>query len=104
MAVTRQVVVEAIQSRSVVEMTYEGDRGVRLVHPHILYRTSTGKECVDSYQVAGFTVDGGQLPDWRPFNLQKITRFEPLDDFFQLAPGYKPSSPKYRNGVIARAS
>jgi hypothetical protein len=84
-------------------MRYEGDRGPRMIHPHLLYRTSTGKECVDSYQVSGFTVDGGRLPDWRPFNVQKIVAFELLDETFDLAPGYKPSSPKYRNGVIARA-
>jgi hypothetical protein len=102
--VSHQQVIAAIESRSVVELSYEGDRGARLVHPHVLYWTSTGKECVDSYQVAGFTGEGGPLPDWRLFNLRKITHFDVLDESFQLAPGYKPNSPKYRNGVMARAS
>lgn len=74
---------------------------MRTVHPHVLYITSTGKVCVDSYQVAGPTSSGGPLPEWRPFDLNKIRRLSTLPGTFELAPGLNLASPKYAKGVLA---
>jgi hypothetical protein len=91
----------AITERCVVQLRYHSDAQDRIVHPHVLYRTGTGKECVDSYQIAGPTYSG-RLPDWRPFDLAKIRRLELLGEHFSAAPGYSPRSRKYKEGIIAR--
>jgi hypothetical protein len=98
----RSDLIRAVSNRRVVELGYEADDADRLVHPHILYRTSAGNECVDTYQVAGPT-HSGTLPEWRLFDLRKIRRLNVLDEGFSPAPGYDPASRKYRHGVIARA-
>jgi hypothetical protein len=93
----------AIEERHVVRLRYDDDHANRLVLPHVLYRTSAGRECVDAYQVAGPSHSGG-LPEWRLFDLAKVRRFEVLPEEFALAPGYNPSGQRYQHRVIARAS
>jgi hypothetical protein len=97
-----QIIRDAIEERTPVSLYYETDDSApRTVHPHVLYRTSKGKICVDSYQVDGPTSSGGPLPDWRPFDLAKITQIEALDGEFETAPGLNLGSPKYANGLLA---
>jgi len=98
----RSDLIRAVLERRVVEFRYDKDNADRFVHPHVLYRTSAGNECVDAYQVAGPT-HSGTLPDWRLFDLRKIRRLDVLGEGFSPAPGYDPNSRKYRHGVIARA-
>jgi predicted DNA-binding transcriptional regulator YafY len=98
----RTDLLSAVSEHRVVELRYQDDAANRVVHPHVVYRTRGGKECVDAYQVAGAT-QSGDLPDWRPFDLSKIRHLQVLDERFLLAPGYNPSGRKYRNGIIARA-
>jgi hypothetical protein len=98
----RSALIQAVAERRVVELRYEGDAASRVVHLHVLYRTGTGKECIDAYQVEGPT-HSGTLPDWRPFDLSKIRHLEILDKGFGLAPGYNPRGRKYRHGIVARA-
>lgn len=96
------VIREAIANRRPVALRYDDDVGLaRTVLPHVLYRTSTGKICVDSYQLEGPSKSGGELPDWRPFDLSKIRDIESLDGEFDIAPGLNLSASKYSNGVLA---
>src|SRR6266566_575790 len=97
----RSNLLAAVADRRVVELRYQGDAAKRVIQPHIVYRTGTGKECVDGYQLAGPT-HSGSLPDWRPFDLTKIQYLEVLHERFSPAPGYNPSSRKYQRGVVAR--
>ncbi|MFL5963977.1 MAG: hypothetical protein ACJ757_13905 [Gaiellaceae bacterium] len=101
MPVNRHEIVAAINSRSVVDLRYEGE-APRLIQPHVLYRGAKGQELLDTYQVAGFT-HTGPLPAWRHFSVDKITQFTILDAMFEIAPGYNPDSLKYRSGLIAFA-
>jgi predicted DNA-binding transcriptional regulator YafY len=101
MSVNRSTVLAAIKECRVVELRYQGDASSRVVHPHILYRTAKGKECIDAYQISGPT-HGGNLPAWRPFELRRISAFAAQNEQFSIAPGYNPASPKYRHGVLAR--
>jgi hypothetical protein len=99
----RSTLVAAIRDRHVVELSYQGDGPLtRLVHPHALYRSSTGKICLDAYQVGGPT-RSGSLPMWRVFDLAKLRVVDVLTETFEPDPGYRPSSPKYRGGLIAGA-
>lgn len=97
-----QILREAIASRTPVSLCYEST-GIapRTVHPHVLFRASTGKICVDCYQVDGATSSGERIPDWRQMNLAKITQIEPLDGEFDMAEGLNLASPKYSNGLLA---
>lgn len=73
----------------------------RLVHPHVLFRTSTEKICVDAYQVAGATSSGEKVPDWRQMNLAKISGIELLTGTFETAPGLNLAASKYSTGLIS---
>jgi hypothetical protein len=95
-----QAAVDAIRRRRVVELGYGRDRSPRIVHPHILFLTSTGKQCLDAYQLSGPT-HGGPLPGWRDFELRKIATFVATGETFELAPGFNGQGVKYRHGVIA---
>jgi hypothetical protein len=96
-----QTIRSAIATRTPLALSYDGDSGaIRTVHPHVLYVTSTGKICVDSYQVSGPS-SSGNLPNWRPFDLTKIQRLSVLGGSFEIAPGLNLASPKYADGVLA---
>jgi hypothetical protein len=97
----RQSLIVAIHERRVVQLRYEGSTGPRTVHPHVLFRTSTDKECVDAYQVSGPT-HAGLLPGWRQFDLDKVVSLAVAAEIFATAPGYDPEAAKYRHGIIAR--
>ncbi|HEX5990601.1 MAG TPA: hypothetical protein VFY75_10360 [Solirubrobacterales bacterium] len=93
---------EAIESRSPVSLCYETTgSATRIVHPHVLFRTTTGKICIDAYQVEGATSSGERVPDWRQMNVAKITRIELLEGTFQTAPGLNLAADKYAPGLIA---
>jgi hypothetical protein len=97
----RESVIAAIDERRVVRLRYEGGPAPRTVHPHVLFRTSTDRECVDGYQVSGPT-HGGPLPGWRQFDLERIVSLTSAAGTFALAPGYHPEATKYRHGIVAR--
>src|SRR5213076_756869 len=61
------VVREAIERRRSLFLVYRGGE-TRVVQPHVLYLTATGKVCLDAYQVAGASASGS-LPGWRDFEL-----------------------------------
>ncbi|MHB1346238.1 MAG: WYL domain-containing protein [Candidatus Humimicrobiaceae bacterium] len=92
-------VINAINSKCKVELNYKGE-GDRIVCPHALYISSTGKTLVDSYQLSGYSMYNEQIPGWRPLDISKITEIRVLGEKFNLAPGYNPTSNKYLN-VIA---
>ena len=91
-------IINAIKSRHKVELNYKGE-GYRLVCPHALYISSTGKTLVDSYQLSGYSTHAEQIPGWRPFDISKITEIRVLDETFEIAPGYNPSSERYLNAI-----
>ena len=92
-------IVKAIKSMRKIRLNYKNE-GWRLVCPHVLYISSTGKILVDSYQLSGYSTHAEQIPGWRPFDISKITGIRVLDEIFEIAPGYNPSSERYSN-VIA---
>lgn len=100
-----ELIMRAISERRPVALRYEdAPHAARTVHPHVLYRTSTGKVCVDSFQVDGPSSSGGEIPGWRPFNLTRILSAELLDGEFEIAPGLNLAGPKYANGLLAYVS
>ena len=91
-------IINAIKSRRKVELNYKGE-GYRLVCPHALYISSTGKTLVDSYQLSGYSTHAEQIPGWRPFDVSKIIEVRVLDETFEIAPGYNHFSERYLNAI-----
>ena len=91
-------IINAINSRRRVELNYKGD-GCRVICPHALFISSTGKTLVDSYQLPGYSTHHEQIPGWRPFDISKITEIRVLDETFDSAPGYNPLSDRYSSAI-----
>ncbi len=91
-------IIDAIKSKHKVELNYKGE-GYRIVCPHVIYISTTGKVLVDSYQLSGYSNHSEKIPDWRPFDIEKITTLKILDDTFDVAPGYNPFSDRYSNAI-----
>ena len=90
---------EAIRAQHSLFLVYR-EGATRVVQPHVLYLARDGKVCLDAYQIAGESASG-MLPGWREFTLDETSDLEPLDDAFEIAPGFDPDAPKYRHGVLA---
>ena len=66
----RQIIERAIKDKCLVEFQYSGHP--RTAEPHVL-GTSGGALQFLGYQVGGSSSSGGALPEWRRFDLGKIT-------------------------------
>lgn len=91
-------IINAIKSKQKVELNYKGE-GYRVVCPHAIYISITGKTLIDAYQLSGYSTHFEKIPDWRQFDIEKITALKNLDDTFNIAPGYNPLSDKYSNAI-----
>ncbi len=94
----RSQIVEAIRLMKKIVLNYKGE-GIRLVCPHALYVSSTGKILCDSYQLSGYSNHSENVHGWRPFDVSKVTNLKILDETFNIAPGYNPYSDKYFNSI-----
>jgi WYL domain len=94
----------ALLGRHRVSFTYARDprvAGPRVVSPHAVYRTRTGKICLQGVQVAGHTSHGaGSLPDWRTFELGLMSGVRKLSEPFEVSEEFHPGSPAYRRMII----
>lgn len=87
---------EALGSCTPLALVYEGDGGLsRTVHPQVLYFDATGTPLVDCWQLSGPSKSGGELPDWRAFELARIEVAEVLDGTYGPAPGLNLQAPKH---------
>ncbi len=91
-------IVEAIRSKRKLELNYKNE-GLRLVLPHAIYISTTGKTLVDAYQTSGYSTHLEKIPDWRQFDVAKISNITVLEETFNIASGYNPSSDRYSNAI-----
>lgn len=77
---------EAIENRQIITFLYEGlNRGVE---PFTLGRLHNGTLALSGFQITGRSQSGG-IPDWRLFEVGKISRLEVHEEVFtRLRPGY----------------
>ncbi len=77
---------EAIENQQIITFLYEGlNRGVE---PFTLGRLHNGSLALSGYQITGRSQSGG-IPDWRLFDVAKISRLEIHEEVFtRLRPGY----------------
>ena len=81
---SQQSIEQAIRTKSVVEFTYSNHR--RVVEPHVL-GVKDGAVQFLGYQIDGSSSSGGPLPEWRRFELAKISGLSITDNKF---PGRRP--------------
>jgi hypothetical protein len=92
-------IIEAIRLKCKVELNYNGE-GLRIVCPHAVYTSTSGKIRMDGYQVSGYSSHLKESPYWRPFEISKITELNILNETFGTVPGYDPLSNKYSNAIL----
>lgn len=80
----QKVIEQAIQEKSVVEFNYGGHP--RKVEPHVL-GVSGGAFQFLGYQIGGSSSSGGELPEWRRFELNRIIGIKIIAEHF---PGRRP--------------
>ena len=81
---TQQLIEQAIRSKSLVSFTYSGHP--RLAEPHVL-GVKDGAVQFLGYQTGGSSSSGGPLPEWRRFDLARISMLSIAD---QKSPGRRP--------------
>jgi predicted DNA-binding transcriptional regulator YafY len=96
--------IDAVRQHRAVELLYRsrGRLDARTVHPHAVYRSSSGDLHLDGVQVSGPT-QSGQLPGWRDFKLMKVVDVRVLDSEFRPASDFDRGSAKYSHGLLASA-
>jgi hypothetical protein len=77
---------EAIRNRQIITFIYEGlNRGVE---PFTLGNLHNGRLALSGFQITGRSQSGG-IPNWRLFDVAKISHLEVHTDVFtRMRPGY----------------
>lgn len=91
-----------IRNRHRLSIQGKGDKGWRIVEPHVLYRAKNGQVVLSCFQTEGYT-SSGHLPDWRSFKVAEIVGIEVLPEQFQprSQEGYNPGSKRYAQVICA---
>ncbi len=76
----RNTIIEAIENRNILEFDYDGNH--RVVEPHAVGVSSTGKEQLRAFQFDGQS-DRVQVPDWGMFSLNKIQNLQVKQETFE---------------------
>ncbi|WP_027468701.1 hypothetical protein [Deefgea rivuli] len=74
---------QAIHEKKVIEFNYGGR--LRVVEPHV-FGVLDGQNQILGYQIGGQSSQGN-IPDWRRFDLNKMTGMKLTETFF---PGVRP--------------
>lgn len=83
-----QILTEAIQNRQIITLVYGGYQ--RGVEPFTLGYSHRGTLTLSGFQVTGRSRSGG-IPDWRRFDLQKMSQVEVHEEQFTgNRAGYNP--------------
>lgn len=79
---------EAIRSRSVLEIYYDG--GTRIIEPHCHGTSTAGNEVLRAFQVSGYS-NSGRPHDWKLFVVSKIRNMNVRNQtFLENRPLYSP--------------
>ncbi len=76
---TQHLIEHAILSKSLVSFTYSGHP--RVAEPHVL-GVKDGAVQFLGYQIGGSSSSGGLLPEWRRFDLAKISELSITEQKF----------------------
>lgn len=76
---TLDKIIEAVENRFMLDFYYDGYH--RVVEPHTIGISKTGKEMLSAYQTDGDS-NRGNVPCWGQFSVSKIENLQVLDDSF----------------------
>jgi hypothetical protein len=96
-----QIICAAIASKNLIQFNYTGDKaaGFRIVEPHQVGTTSTGKVALSAWYRSGAS-ESQQGPGFRLYILGEINTLTVLDEQFSgPRPSYKPGANKIIRNV-----
>jgi len=79
----KTLITEAIKGKKCIQFNYDDD-GSRMVEPHCIGISIAGNPVLRAFQTSGHSLSGG-TPDWRLFDLSKITGLKILEQTFPKA-------------------
>ncbi|NOZ09542.1 MAG: WYL domain-containing protein [Gammaproteobacteria bacterium] len=79
-----QILSAAIANKRCVQIYYKGQTRARVIEPHVLFRSKSGRYVVESFQIRGYSSNKRQPPFWRPFQLKKIVNMRVMPELFNL--------------------
>jgi hypothetical protein len=93
----------AIENLKHISFTYK-DGHIRIGQPYAIFIQSNNATKAHIVQTDGYTT-GGILNIFKPFNIEDLQHVEVLNDrpnFIPDHPDYRPESPYYDKGIIAK--
>lgn len=75
----KQIIIDAIEGRNLLEFSYDGHQ--RVVELHTFGVSKKGNDSLSAYQIEG-TSDKGVVPDWKLFTTSKIVGLKKSDKTF----------------------
>ena len=95
---TREIIVQALEERRVLELAYGGGAPLT-VQPHAIVRKADGTELLEAYQVSGVVPEGTEH-GWRHFELSRIDFVEPRGETFEPRRDFRPVSGEYGRVMV----
>ena len=99
-----ETIKEAITLKKAIIFEYNKEgkvKGDRIGNPHAIFiHISTRNITVDIYQIGGVTDGNDNFPKWGQFLIDHIENVRIINKNFDLADGYNPISPKYKELII----
>ncbi len=99
------VLTAAIQNKRRLRLRYKDQAAPRVVEPHVLYRTRSGRLVLQAYQTRGYSAGNRVPPFWRPFQVRKIATLDVLEEMFtpRVREGYETVYKLIRGELLAAA-
>ncbi|MDD4151541.1 MAG: hypothetical protein PHR68_02925 [Candidatus Gracilibacteria bacterium] len=96
---TLEALTKAIKEKKVIEFDYKLE-GTRLGNSHAIYRhIKTRNILLDLYQTKGYSSSNENIPGWREFDINEISKINILSEVFNVANGYNRNSERYNNYI-----
>lgn len=89
-AFAKSDLINAVNSKKAIKLSYEEEPGERIVEPRVIGRTIAGNLAVRAFQISGQTKTENM--QWKIFLFNKIKNLSPLDqDIVENRPKYNPN-------------
>ena len=87
---------KAIKGHKNLRLSYDGQQ--RIVSPHIFGRSAAHHPLLSVYQLKNLD-DPSIRPDWRSFDVSKITSVEVLDEELKVRRDYNPGDKNFEEVI-----
>lgn len=87
---------KALREKLAIEFTYDNSEN-RYGNVHAIYKSKSGKTLADIYQTTGYSSNPEGLPNWKAFDVTKMSNVKVLKHKFEIQHGFKRDSNRYDN-------